>query len=44
MAETGGQFLSEGQIVDVEGRLRPRQWDDDAGKRHWLIPSVTLWL
>lgn len=32
LAEICGQFLSKGQLVDVEGRLRTRQWDDDAGK------------
>jgi single-stranded DNA-binding protein len=26
-----GQFLTKGQLVDVEGRLQTRQWDDDAG-------------
>ena len=24
---------SKGQLVDVEGRLQTRQWDDEAGKR-----------
>jgi single-stranded DNA-binding protein len=33
LAEITGQ--SKGQLVDVEGRLHTRQWDDDAGKRHW---------
>ena len=33
LAEICGQFLSKGQLVDVEGRLQTRQWDDDAGKR-----------
>ena len=28
-------YLSKGQLVDVEGRLQTRQWDDDAGKRQW---------
>jgi Single-strand binding protein family len=32
LAEVCGQFLSKGQLVDVEGRLQTRQWDDDAGK------------
>ena len=32
LAEITGQFLSKGQLVDVEGRLQTRQWDDDAGK------------
>jgi single-stranded DNA-binding protein len=26
--------------VDVEGRLQTRQWDDDAGKRHWKTEVV----
>ena len=32
LAEITGQFLSKGQLVDVEGRLQTRQWDDDAGQ------------
>jgi hypothetical protein len=42
LAEITGQFLSKGQLVDVEGRLQTRQWDDDAGKRQWkscMCPS-----
>ena len=35
LAEITGQFLSKGQLVDIEGRLQTRQWDDDAGKRQW---------
>ena len=31
LAEICGQFLSKGQLIDVEGRLQTRQWDDDAG-------------
>jgi single-strand DNA-binding protein len=31
LAEICGQFLSKGQLVDLEGRLPTRQWDDDAG-------------
>ena len=34
LAEICGQFLSKGQLVDVDGRLQTRQWDDGAGKRH----------
>ena len=26
--------------MDVEGRLQTRQWDDDAGKRHWKTEVV----
>ena len=34
LAEICGQFLSKGQLIDIEGRLQTRQWDDDAGVRH----------
>jgi single stranded DNA-binding protein len=40
LAEICGQFLTKGQLVDVEGRLQTRQWDDDAGKRHWKTEIV----
>jgi single-strand DNA-binding protein len=40
LAEICGQFLTKGQLVDVEGRLQTRQWDDDAGKRHWKTEVV----
>lgn len=40
LAEVTGQFLSKGQLVDIEGRLQTRQWDDDAGKRHWKTEVV----
>jgi len=41
LAEICGQFLGKGQLVDMEGRLQTRQWDDDAGKRHWKTEVVT---
>ena len=41
LAEICGQFLSKGQLVDVEGRLQTRQWDDDAGKDHRVSPVRT---
>jgi len=44
LAEITGQFLSKGQLVDVEGRLQTRQWDDDAGKRHWKTEVVVATL
>jgi single-strand DNA-binding protein len=40
LAEICGQFLGKGQLVNVEGRLQTRQWDDDAGKRHWKTEVV----
>ena len=27
-------------MVAVEGRLQTRQWDDEAGKRHWKTEVV----
>jgi len=44
LAEICGQFLSKGQLVDIEGRLQTRQWDDDAGKRHWKTEVVVATL
>ena len=44
LAEICGQFLSKGQLVDVDGRLQTRQWDDDAGKRHWKTEVVVATL
>jgi single-strand DNA-binding protein len=40
LAEVCGKFLSKGQLVDIEGRLQTRQWDDDAGVRHWKTEIV----
>src|SRR4029077_17125054 len=40
LAEICGQFLSKGQLVDIEGRLQTRQWDDDAGVRHGETEGV----
>ncbi|HEV8251881.1 MAG TPA: single-stranded DNA-binding protein [Candidatus Limnocylindria bacterium] len=40
LAEICGQFLSKGQLVDIEGRLQTRQWDDDGGLRHWKTEIV----
>jgi single-strand DNA-binding protein len=40
LAEICGQFISKGQLIDVEGRLQTRQWDDDAGVRHWKTEVV----
>jgi single-strand DNA-binding protein len=40
LAEVCGQFLSKGQLVDIEGRIQTRQWDDDAGLRHWKTEVV----
>ena len=41
LAEICGQFLSKGQLVDVDGRLQTRQWDDDAGKRAQSTVSLS---
>jgi single-strand DNA-binding protein len=42
LAEICGQFLAKGQLVAIEGRLQTRQWDDDAGVRHWKTEIVVL--
>lgn len=44
LAEICGQFLSKGQLVNIEGRLQTRQWDDDAGIRHWKTEVVAAGL
>lgn len=41
LAEITGQFLSKGQLVDIEGRLQTRQWDDDAGRRYCIVVPYT---
>jgi single-strand DNA-binding protein len=40
LADICGQYLGKGAMVAVEGRLQTRQWDDDAGKRHWKTEVV----
>ncbi|MCV0404510.1 MAG: single-stranded DNA-binding protein [Chloroflexi bacterium] len=43
LAEICGQFLSKGQLVDVDGRLQTRQWDDDAGNPYCMLyPNATV--
>jgi single stranded DNA-binding protein len=40
LADICAQYLGKGAMVAVEGRLQTRQWDDDAGKRHWRTEIV----
>ena len=40
LADICAQYLGKGSMVAVEGRLQTRQWDDDAGKRHWRTEVV----
>ncbi len=40
LADICAQYLGKGAMVAVEGRLQTRQWDDDAGKRHWRTEVV----
>jgi single-strand DNA-binding protein len=40
LAEICGRYLGKGQQVALEGRIQTRQWDDDAGKRHWKTEIV----
>ena len=39
-AESLQEYLTKGKQIYVEGRLQTRQWDDDAGKRHWKTEVV----
>lgn len=40
LADICAQYLGKGSMVAVEGRLQTRQWDDEAGKRHWKTEVV----
>jgi single-strand DNA-binding protein len=40
LADICAQYLGKGSMVAVEGRLQTRQWDDDAGTRHWRTEVV----
>ena len=39
-AESLQEYLTKGKQIYVEGRLQTRQWDDDAGVRHWKTEVV----
>jgi single-strand DNA-binding protein len=40
LADICAQYLGKGAMVAVEGRLQTRQWDDEAGRRHWRTEVV----
>ncbi len=40
LAEICGQYLGKGQLVNIEGRIQTRQWDDDSKQRHWKTEVV----
>ncbi|MDQ3937379.1 MAG: single-stranded DNA-binding protein [Chloroflexota bacterium] len=40
LAEICGQYLGKGQLVNVEGRIQTRQWEDDNRLRHWKTEIV----
>ena len=40
LAEIAGQYLKKGQKVFVEGRLSTRNWEDDAGIKHYRTEIV----
>jgi single-strand DNA-binding protein len=40
LADICAQYLGKGSMVAIEGRLQTRQWDDEAGKRHWRTEVV----
>ena len=40
LAETCNQFLTKGQRVYVEGRLRTRSWEGQDGQKHFRVEIV----
>jgi single-strand DNA-binding protein len=40
MAETCEQYLAKGREILVEGRLRSREWEDQAGAKRYLTEVV----
>jgi single-strand DNA-binding protein len=40
LADICAQYLARGSMVAIEGRLQTRQWDDEAGRRHWKTEVV----
>jgi single-strand DNA-binding protein len=40
LAEICGQYLGKGQMVNIEGRLQTRQWEDENKLRHWKTEIV----
>ncbi|HLD28550.1 MAG TPA: single-stranded DNA-binding protein [Patescibacteria group bacterium] len=40
LAEIVGQYLTKGSMCLVEGRLQTRNWDDQAGNRHWKTEII----
>jgi len=40
LADISAEYLGKGSMVAIEGRLQTRQWDDEAGKRHWKTEVV----
>ena len=40
LAEICGEYLGNGQLVSISGRLQTRQWEDDDKKRHWKTEIV----
>ncbi|MFH0751841.1 MAG: single-stranded DNA-binding protein [Chloroflexota bacterium] len=42
LADICAQYLGRGSMVAIEGRLQTRQWDDEAGRRHWKTEVVAV--
>lgn len=40
LAEIVGQYLAKGRLCMVEGRIQTRNWDDQAGVRHWKTEII----
>ncbi|MBA1334705.1 MAG: Single-stranded DNA-binding protein [Firmicutes bacterium] len=40
LAELCANYLSKGRLVAVSGRIQSRSWEDEAGKRRYMIEVV----
>jgi single-strand DNA-binding protein len=40
MAETAAQYLKQGSLVLIEGRLKTRNWQDQSGVKHYRTEVV----
>jgi single-strand DNA-binding protein len=42
LAEICGEYLTKGKLVYIEGRIRSRQWEDQAGNKRTAYEIVAL--
>jgi single-strand DNA-binding protein len=40
LAENCHKYIGKGRLVAVSGRLQSRSWDDQEGKRHFLLEVI----